>query len=126
MPRVSRAKRKVLRHVSTLARYSYFENYSAAERLLNEVREDFKKRGVWGQGCFMAVKGMIASGRENLSISFFLRAKQSDPSSLKEMHESLMKDLARENIDDFERGFLEAWLTILETFIEIKKAMMKR
>lgn len=126
MPRVSRAKRRVLKHVSTLARYSYFGNYSAAERLLSEVREDFKKRGVWGQGCYMTVKGMIASGREELSISYFLRAKQSDLSSLEEMYGSLTKDLARENIDDFERGFLEAWLTILETFIEIKKAMIKR
>lgn len=126
MPRVSRAKRKVLKHVSTLARYSYFGNYSAAERLLNEVKDDFEKRGVWGQGCFMAVKGMIASGRENLPIAYFVRVKQSDLSSLKEMHSSLIKDLARENIDDFERGFLEAWLTIIETFMDVKKAMMKR
>lgn len=123
MPRVSRAKRKVLKYVSTLARYSYFGNYSAAERLLNEVKGEFKKRGVWGQGCYMAVKGMITSGRENLLVAYFVRARQADSSSLKEMHDSLLRDLARENIDEFEKGFIEAWLTILETFIEIKKSM---
>ena len=123
MPIISRSRRAVLKHIATLARYSYFENYSAAERLLNEVKDEIRRRGVWGEGCYAAARGMIAAGREGAPITFFWKVRNADLKSLAGMRESIVKDLARENIDDFEAGFLHAWLTIIDTIIQVKKSM---
>jgi len=121
LPVISRSKKAVLKHVATLARYAYFENYSAAEKLLNEVKNEIKRKGIWGEGCYSAVKGMIMAGREKNKIALFWKAKNSQVKNLDKIKSLLIKDLTRENIDKFEEGFLEAWITIIDTFMKIKK-----
>jgi len=122
MPVLTRSMRVALKHVATLARYCYFENYSAAEKYLNEVKDEIRRRGAWGEGCFAAVRGMIIAGREASPITYYYRVRNADLESLAKMRESLVKDLARENIDEFESGFLQAWLTIIDTIIKVKKS----
>ena len=126
MPALSRRKRKVLKHVAVLTRYCFFENYSAAEKLLNEVGSQLKVDGAWGEGCFSAVRGMISAGREGNPITFYWRIRNADPKTLLHIRRSLMADLSRDNVDSFERGFLQAWIGIVDAVIEIHKNLIKK
>ncbi|MEM2136733.1 MAG: hypothetical protein QXI93_02120 [Candidatus Methanomethylicia archaeon] len=126
MPILSSKKRKSLRHVSTLARYCFFDNYSAAEKLLMEVSNEINVDGDWGRGVMLAVKGMISVGREGDPASFYLRCKGSSGEDLKILREGVLRDLSRDNITIFESGFLNAWLKIIDTFIEIFRERNKK
>ena len=126
MPKLSRSKRKALKHVFTLARYCYFENYSAAEKLLQEVEEDIKGKNLWGSGCYLAVKGMITAGREGNPVTFFWKCKDSSSKELAFIRKYIIEDLSRDNVDEFEEGFLYGWLTIIDSFIDIHKSLSRR
>lgn len=126
MPILSVKKRRALKPVVTLARFCYYENYSAAEKLLLEVINDLNIDGDWGLGITSAVKGMINAGREGDQASFYWRCKNANVDELKMFREELVKDLSRDNITDFEHGFINAWITIIDEFINIIKEREKK
>jgi len=119
LPSVSRSKKAILKHISVIARYTYFENYTAAERLLNEIKSKIRRRGLWGEGCFSAAKGLIVAGKEKNRVSLFWKVKNANLRELSRIKKSLIKDLTRENVDEFEEGFLEAWITIIDAFSNV-------
>lgn len=123
---LSAKKRKVLKYVSTMARYCFFDNYAAAEKLLMECSKEFNVDGDWGVGVILAVKGMINAGREGDSASFYWRCKNAGLDELKNIRDGLLKDLSRDTINSFESGFLNAWIAIIDEFINISRERVKK
>lgn len=126
MPILSAKKRKILKHVSTLARYCFFDNYAAAEKLFTESFKDFDIDDDWGAGVILAIKGMINAGREGDPSSFYWRCKNASLGDLKNFKNELEKDLSRDNINNFEYGFINAWIAIIDEFINISKERLKK
>jgi len=126
MPILSARKRKALKPVSILARYCFFGNYAAAEKLFNEVSGEFNVDGNWGVGVMLAVKGMIMAGREGDKSTFYWRCINADLKELKEIRDGLAKDLSRDTISDLESGFLNAWIVIVDEFIKIVRERSSR
>lgn len=99
----------------------FFDAKAEAARILEKLKE-LKGKGDYSEGRFMALQGLLAAVHEGDREALFIKAKESmNLEEMREVREIIATKAESQLIDDFDRGFSEQWITILDLLIKLKE-----
>jgi len=119
---LSRIDERVEQYVRSL----FHEAYGEAARILDKLRE-LKDKGAYSEGRYRALHGLLTAAQRGDRYSLFLRAK--NEMSLEELEEVKKELEARTSspvIDEFDKGFFEQWVAVIELLIRLKREAQGR
>jgi len=107
---------------SQIVRYVYFRSLARAEQELAPMKTKTSALGDAGRGYFDALRGVYAASKERDRSSFFVKLyRKADPKDIAALVGQFRREAYRPTIDEYERGFLIAWETILKSLSELKE-----
>lgn len=113
----SRLEERIEQYVRSL----FFEAYAEAARILEGLKQ-LKERGEYSEGRYMALYGLLVAAQRGERDALFLKAKEvMTPKELEEVKEVLRERLSSPVIDDFDRGFFEQWIRVIEIVASLKQ-----
>jgi len=98
----------------------FFEAYSEAARILEKLKE-LKGKGEYSEGRYMALHGLLAAVQRGDRDALLLRAKELSLGELEEVKAELEARVSSPVIDDFDRGFFEQWIEVIELLINLRR-----
>ncbi len=108
---------KVKQYVRSL----YFEAYGEASRILDKLKE-LKGKGEYSEGRFYALQGLLVAAQRGDKEALFLKVRdQMEVNEIRKVREELSARIKSPVVDDFDRGFFEQWLEVLDQLIELKE-----
>ena len=114
---MSRVEERVEQYVRSL----FFEAYAEAARILEKLKE-LREKGAYSEGRYMALHGLLAAVQRGDRDSLFLRAKQDMTlQELEEVKKELEAKASSLVIDEFDKGFFEQWVAVIELIASLKR-----
>ncbi|MEM4699686.1 MAG: hypothetical protein QXT74_01890 [Candidatus Nezhaarchaeales archaeon] len=114
----SKVEEKIEQYVRSL----FFEAYAEAARILESLKP-LKERGEYSEGRYMALHGLLAAAQRGDRDALFNKVKgEVALEELEEVKEVLRARLSSPVIDDFDRGFFEQWIRIIELVSSLRQA----
>ena len=106
--------------VRRYVRSVYYEAYGEASRLLERLKE-LRGGDEYSEGRYYALQGLLVAAQRGDREALFLKLKGQGVEEVKAVREELSTRLKSPVIDDFDRGFFEQWLEIVDVVLEIKE-----
>lgn len=114
----SKVEEKIEQYVRSL----FFEAYAEASRILEGLKP-LKERGEYSEGRYVALYGLLAAAQRGDRDALFNKVRgEMTLKELEEVKEELRARLSSPVIDDFDRGFFEQWIHIVELVSNLKQA----
>ncbi|MCX8204335.1 MAG: hypothetical protein N3H31_01595 [Candidatus Nezhaarchaeota archaeon] len=109
---------KIEQYVKSL----FFEAYAEAARILESLRP-LREKGEYSEGRYMALHGLLAAAQREDRDALFLKVKaEMKPQEIEEVKRLLKARLSSPVIDEFDKGFLEQWIYVIELVASLKQA----